>query len=291
MPISFACPYCGKQTSVADQYAGQSGPCAGCGKQVTIPFPSKPSAATTGTAAAAAGGVSAVVIILGVAAVVLLGCIGVLAALLLPAVQAAREAARRSQSANNMKQIALALHNYHDVHGSFPPAVVTDANGNALYSGRVLLLPFMEQQALYQAFNKDKAWNSPENEALSKTTIPTFLDPSNPAAPNANPGRTDYVFVTGTGTIFEGDKAVQLRDITDGTSNTLVTTEVKNSNYNWAEPRDLDFSNPTITLDSNHPGVTMVGFADGSVRPMAKNTPPQQIRALSTRGGGEVVQY
>ena len=72
-------------------------------------------------------------------------------ALLLPAVQAAREAARRAQSSNNLKQIGLAMHNYHDTYGTFPPAVVTDASGKPLYSGRVLLLPFMEQAALFDA--------------------------------------------------------------------------------------------------------------------------------------------
>src|SRR5262245_40841618 len=136
MPISYSCPHCGKQFSVAEQFAGQTGPCAACGKPITIPaaiggYAYKPQAASGG------GGGLAVIAIVLVVLVVFCGGAGV--ALLLPAVQAAREAARRAQSSNNLKQIGLALHNYHSVHNTFPPAVVTDASGKPLYSGRVLL--------------------------------------------------------------------------------------------------------------------------------------------------------
>ena len=283
MPISFACPYCAKQTTVADQYAGQSGPCAACGKQITIPFPSAPGKGS-GTAAAAVGGISAAIVVMGIAVVVLLGCAGVLVALLLPAVQAAREAARRQQSMNNLKQIGLALHNYHDTHRSFPPAVVTDANGKPLYSGRVLLLPFLEQAGLYNSFQKDKAWDSPENQAITKMMIPTFHDPSNP---KMQPGGTDYVFVTGKGTIFEPGRAVKMADITDGTSNTMMLVEIKNSDIHWAEPRDIDFSQPGVKLDGNHPGIVLVLLADGSVRAISKNASQQLIDAAATRSGNE----
>src|SRR5437867_7559265 len=140
MPIAYSCPHCGKQFSVAEQYAGQTGPCAACGKPITIPLAAPGTGYSYAPHAAAVGGAGAgiVVVIIGVIGALVV-CGGILAALLLPAIQAAREAARRAQSSNNLKQIALALHNYHDVHGSFPPAVVTDANGQPLYSGRVLL--------------------------------------------------------------------------------------------------------------------------------------------------------
>src|SRR5688572_6683630 len=147
MPIQFACPSCGKQTTVADQYAGQSGPCAGCGKQVTIPFAAGPVAypgykGPSGAGVAAGAGAGILVVFLVIGGVVLV-CGGVLVALLLPAVQSAREAARRMQSTNNMKQIVLAMHMYHDVHKEFPPAVVKDADGKPLYSGLVCLLPYL----------------------------------------------------------------------------------------------------------------------------------------------------
>src|SRR5258706_8959054 len=143
MPIQFSCPYCGKPTTVADQYAGQTGPCAACGKPITIPFAGvggPPSYAPMGPATAAAGAGIGVFLVVGMVALVLCG--GILVALLLPAVQQAREAARRMQSTNNVKQIVLALHTYHDVYQCFPPAVVKDKEGKPLYSGMVCLLPY-----------------------------------------------------------------------------------------------------------------------------------------------------
>src|SRR5262245_25204046 len=103
MPISFSCPHCGKQTSVADQYAGQSGPCAACGKTITVP------GGFSGPGYAYAppkqGGAGALVVVLALGLVAAVCVVGMLIALLLPAVQAAREAARRARSSNNLKQI------------------------------------------------------------------------------------------------------------------------------------------------------------------------------------------
>ena len=285
MPIAYSCPHCGKQFSVAEQYAGQSGPCAACNKPITIPgtpFAPGYSPAPQGAAAGGMGG-GLIVIALGVIGMLVV-CGGILLALLLPAVQAAREAARRAQSSNNLKQITLALHNYHDEYGSFPPAVVTGQSGQPLYSGRVLLLPYLEQEALYRQFDLSKAWDSPENLPLSQTAIPVFRDPS---SGDQTPGKTDYVFVTGTGTVFDGDKSVALSAIADGTSNTLVLVEGRNAGIGWAEPRDFDLSQPITLPPGNHPGINLAAFADGSVRALSNNVSPTVIRSLSTRAGGE----
>src|SRR5438045_1108891 len=198
MPIAFTCPHCGKQFSVADQFAGQSGPCAACGQPITIPVTgsASPFAPQSGQRSGTSA-LTIVMIVLLVGAVAVIPC---LIALLLPAVQAAREAARRMQASNNLKQLTLAMQNYHDVYGSIPPAVVTDADGNPLYSGRVLLLPFMEQKPLYDSFNKDEAWDSPANLPFTQQTLQVFTHPSAP--PSKVAGQTDFVFVTGKGTIF-----------------------------------------------------------------------------------------
>jgi hypothetical protein len=285
MPIQFACPACGKQTTVADQYAGQSGPCAGCGKQITVPFaaggPYPAYQGSSGAGAAAAGAGIGIVMILVIGMGVLVVCGGILVALLLPAVQGAREAARRAQSTNNMKQILLGLQNYHDTYQSFPPAVVKDKDGKPLYSGMVCLLPFIEQQPLYDRFDKDKAWDSLENKPFSSMNIPTFMDPS---SPNTTPGKTDYLLITGKGSILEDAPGVRhnMSEIRDGTSNTMIVMEVKGT-ASWAAPNTWDISQP---LGGSHPRIVIVGFADGSVHTIDRNIDPETLRRLVERNDG-----
>jgi hypothetical protein len=288
MPIAYACPHCGKQFSVAEQYAGQTGPCAACGKPITIPLPAGAVYAYAPQPGRSGGGVGTWTAVLIVCLVG--GCcvMGILPALLLPAVQAAREAARRMQASNHLKQLGLALHNYHDVYSAFPPAVVTDDNGRPLYSGRVLLLPFMEQKPLYDQWNKNQAWNSPENISLSQQNLQVFTDPS---AANRIPGQTDFLFVVGKGTVFEPPPTTgsQMASITDGTSNTMFMIDVSGSGICWSEPRDVDISQPMSLPAGNHPNINMAVFYDGHTAAISKNTPPQTIRDLATCAGGEMI--
>jgi type II secretory pathway pseudopilin PulG len=285
MAITYTCPHCSKQYSVAEQYAGQTGPCAACGQSITIPHQAGAPTAAYSQQSSGLGFAGMLAIVLGAGVVILVLCGGILLALLLPAVQAAREAARRMESTNNLRQIGLALHNYHDQFGTFPPAVVTDPNGKPLYSGRVLLLPYLEQRALYDQFDKDQAWDSPQNQQLSQSRVKVFMDPS-----SLNPpfGQTDYLFVTGARTTFEPGKG-SLANITDGTSNTILMLEVKGSGINWAQPSDLDISQLGSLSPGNHPGIRLALFADGSVHTISNNTPPATIQAMGTRNGGEPV--
>jgi len=216
--------------------------------------------------------------------------IGILVALLLPAVQGAREAARRSQCGSQLKQIGLALHNYHETYGAFPPAYVADETGKPMHSWRVLLLPYLENNQMYEAYDFDKPWNDLSNMAVTSQVPHVFRCPSAPAQGPMN--TTHYVYITGPGTCFDGDKAIRIRDIVDGTSQTILVVESHQTSFAWNEPRDLDVA--TLGGSSTGPSSAHVGgfqavLADGSVRFFMNSLAPETFKALTTPRGGEVV--
>jgi prepilin-type processing-associated H-X9-DG protein len=217
---------------------------------------------------------------------------GILVALLLPAVQSAREAARRAQCTNNLKQIGLAMHNYLSANGAFPKPAITDKDGKPLLSWRVAILPYIEQQGLYNKFKLDEPWDSPHNKALINEMPATYQCPSRPVTA---PGQTTYQVFVGPGALFEQGKATGIADVTDGTSNTMMVVEAKEA-MPWTKPDDLKFD-PFAAADpslygtfSNHPGGFNAGFADGSVRFIKRSISPVVFKALITRASGEVIR-
>jgi prepilin-type processing-associated H-X9-DG protein len=212
-----------------------------------------------------------------------------LVALLLPAVQAAREAARRAQCTNNLKQIALAMLNYHDGNNAFPKLAITDKDGKPLLSWRVAILPQIDQQELYNEFKLDEPWDSPHNKALIKEMPATYLCPSRA---NPEPGTTTYRSFVGPGAFFGEGKSIGIADITDGTSNTLMAVESEVA-VPWTKPDDLMFdpaAAPSLYgAGSLHPGGFNALFADGSVRFIKKSIDLIVFKALVTRCGGEAI--
>jgi len=189
---------------------------------------------------------------------VVIAIIAILISLLLPAVQQAREAARRSQCKNNMKQIGLALHNYLDTHKVFPPGYVargvtsTDmagaeaAGGGPGFAWGLFILPFVDQAALYNHFDFSENSTDSHNAEHGEETINTFLCPTDSAPTKfvVNDGTTNYtlgfanyvgVFGYGSMTMTPGspnpkgvlyrNSSTRMRDITDGTSNTMLAGE------------------------------------------------------------------
>jgi prepilin-type processing-associated H-X9-DG protein len=213
----------------------------------------------------------------------------VLAGLLLPAVQKAREAARRAQSMNNMKQIALAAFNYESAMGSFPAAYIADKKtGKPLLSWRVTILPYIEQDALYQQFHLDEPWDSEHNKKLLAAMPQIYRHPASTAAP----GMTNYVTVRGKDTAFPGKDGIKLADITDGTSNTIMAVEVCDAKaVPWTKPDDFTYGekNPAAGLGGLFPGGFNAAFCDGSVRFIASGVDAETLRRLFNRHDGQVV--
>ena len=207
----------------------------------------------------------------------------VLIALLLPAVQAAREAARRAQCVNNLKQIGLAMLNFESANGRFPGSAIRDERRRPLLSWRVAVLPFLGEQELYNKFKLDEAWDGPNNRELIAQMPAVFACPSRPSG--ADPGRTAYRVFVGPGALFEmGREGVRINQITDGTSNTLMVVEAA-EDVPWTRPEGLT----TGGAGSKHPGGFNALFADGSVRFLKLSVNPDVLRALTTHANGEVV--
>ncbi len=206
---------------------------------------------------------------------VVIAIIAVLIALLLPAVQQAREAARRTQCKNNLKQIGLALHNYHDVHNKFPMLSSTKPNtanpswGLQSWEGfspTVMMLPYLDQAPMYNRYDFNVAVeDGPVNNILTNTKLPAMLCPSDrdyagggrpgnnylycsgPAlswvnADNAAIGLFNIVYVNG-GT---GSKITGIRDCTDGTSNTIAVAE---RNHGDGSDSRFDITGDVITAN------------------------------------------
>lgn len=206
--------------------------------------------------------------------------------LLLPAVQQAREAARRAQSKNNMKQMMLAFHNYHDRYGHFPAQANYDNNGKPLLSWRVHILPFIDQQALYSRFKLNEPWDSPHNRKLIRLMPRTYANPNLPAG-----SATNYLAVIGPDSVFS-KTGIRIQRIADGTSNTAMMVEVNADRaVSWTKPVDHEFNEkaPKAGLGALRPGVFLTAFADGSVRGVRISVDPNILRALVTKSGREVI--
>jgi prepilin-type processing-associated H-X9-DG protein len=219
----------------------------------------------------------------------------VIGACLLPSTSIPRGPARRMQCSNHLKQIGLALQNYHDTFGCFPPAYVADAKGRPMHSWRVLILPFIEQKPLYDKYRFDEPWDGPNNSRLHNEILHVYCCPSR--AEQQSRTETSYVAVMGPQTVWPGSKTITMSDVTDGTSNTILVVEIANSGIHWMEPRDLHVVQMPMAVDaargqgisSQHPNVAMAVFVDGHTQALTKNTPPEILRALLTIAGGETI--
>ncbi len=209
----------------------------------------------------------------------------VVVSITLPAIQAARLAARRNQGLNNMKQIALAFLNYESANGKLPTNIYAD-EGKALLSWRVRLLPYLEQQALYQQFHLDESWDSPHNRPLADTVVQVFTSPEGPAN-----GKTRYLALVGEETIFPGNEELRFQHLTDGTSNTIMFVEAsRDAAVAWTRPQDIEFDAKKPFQGIKSPlGLFSVAFVDGSCRLMDQYIGEETMRAYATRAGGEVI--
>ena len=206
------------------------------------------------------------------------------------AIRKVRLAAAASQSANNLKQIAIAMHNYLDANNAFPPAAVCDKKGKPMLSWRVLILPYIEQDALYKEFKLDEPWDSDTNKKLLSKMPKVYVVPTQSEKDTAE-FKTHYRVFVGNGALFDYLKGPRIQDIADGTSNTVLVATAAEA-VPWTKPEELAFD-PEKDMGKllGDAGLDrlQLALADGSVRAIPRGVPAKKLNAWITRAGGEVI--
>ena len=254
---------------------------------------------------------------------VVITIIGILIALLLPAVQAAREAARRMQCQNNLKQIGLALQNYHTAVKSFPP-------GNLWYEDRehcwtTMILPYLEQQALFDKYDFSVRWDHADNDEVTTVNVAVYRCPSasrlykaigdyggqNGSTLSGVPWGWGVTQAMASGMLLNVHHnhsnqdiaryhdVVSISDVRDGTSNTIIVCEdagrTEAQAGRWADGQQVYMMDHGINISrsnepfSDHPGGVQAVMVDGSVHFFSESMDLQAFGALWTRAKGEVV--
>jgi len=227
----------------------------------------------------------------------LLGCVGVVvfvyAALprMQAAMQQAQAAAQTSRSQINLKQIGLAMHNYHDVITSFPPGGIFAEDGTPHHSWQTMLLPYVNHVPLYNAIDFNRRWTDAENLARFNTQIPEYLHPMEPQTTVISGAAASH-YAANSHIFFENSQ-VRIADITDGTSNTMMGGEVAAEYKAWGDPTNTRDPSAGIGRDAamfgrpGDPGGCTILLMDGSVRDISSSASAEVLKALSTPNGGE----
>lgn len=243
---------------------------------------------------------------------VVIAIIAVLVGLLLPAVQAAREAARKAQCKNNLRQIGIALHNYHDTHSSLPTGCIEWRSWNAppthrQFAWSALLLPFLEQRNLHTEIDFGVPFDAPANAVPAAVRLAVFECPTAEQRKLIR-GQTDYGGLYGESIndrdagdgIFLYDRRIRFANITDGLSNTLAVSEdVGGPDSEWINGRNVfvqagGINDPNAWIGDNeirskHSGGAMLLFADSHVHLISESIDRMVLGAMITRAKGETI--
>jgi prepilin-type processing-associated H-X9-DG protein len=225
------------------------------------------------------------------------GVVGIMGMAILPlalvVVNAVRES-RRERCAALLKQIGVAFHEYHSTHEHFPAPWLAGRDGKPLLSWRVALLPHLGYRSLYERFHLDERWDSPHNRALLSEMPWEFACPG---GPRRDAGQTGYLAVVGpisefgnSNTAFQPNRGVEIREMTDGTSNTVLVLET-DVLVPWTKPDDLRWEQdgPLPKLASPHAGGANILFADGMAKFVKATITPEIFLGILTMNGGEVL--
>lgn len=219
--------------------------------------------------------------------VVVVGIIALVIGLLLPADRSVRPTARRWQCSSNLRQIALALHSYEQAYKALPPAHTVDANGRPLHSWRALILPYLDEEAVYQTIDLTKPWNDPANARALQTSISVYHCPEAVGPKNT----TTYLASVGPNSCFLPERSRRLEEITDPHASTLMVIEAGEGNaVPWMAPVDADESlarNLGSETQFHHRGGMNACFVDGSVKFLSASISDEIRRAVISISGND----
>jgi hypothetical protein len=204
-------------------------------------------------------------------------------AALTPAIVAGNVANSRSRSIQNLRQIGLAFHNYHDTYKTFPAAVQIGPK-NIPHSWRITLLPFIDQgMSLYKAYRQDEPWDSENNKKVLAKIPEVYRCPLD----GRGSVNTSYFVFVGPETIFRSDRRASFADMTDGSSNVILAVESKRE-VPWTKPDEIPFDpqQPVPQVGGWYPDGFNVVMGDGSVRFLSGSVDPQQLKLLIMSSDG-----
>lgn len=213
----------------------------------------------------------------------------VLASFLSPMQQIVRSLMRQMDSLNNLRVVMLAMHNYHAAYNRLPAPAITSADGKPLLSWRVAILPFLNEQALYEQFRLDEPWDSEHNLPLSKRLPKAYAT----AGQRLAPGLTVVHATVGEEIGLRPKDKTAFRDFLDGLSNTILIIESNaDSAVPWSKPADveIDMEDPLAKFIGSPRKSFGVGLGDGAVRRVADSLDVELFKALLTRAGAERIQ-
>lgn len=207
-------------------------------------------------------------------------------------VNAGRRAANRSQSRTNLKQMGLGFFGYEDQEGALPPGGLFDQTGRGLHSWATHLLPFLEETRLHEQVNWKEPWQSPGNRSAMQTEVSVLMNPGLQGSRRRRAHGYAPSHYAANVRVLGANSRLRLKDIRDGTSNTIFAGEVNQGIRPWGDP--LNWRDPTAGINSPNGFGMWVGgchvlLGDGTVRFISETIDPNTLRQLSDPADGETV--
>jgi hypothetical protein len=308
MKILFTCPQCQAQVEITEDFIGQSGPCFSCGKVVVVS-----QRTVTRSIVDSEGAVWSadeafqkdrrgqfwgslklllVALLLGLAGA---GAVALFLWGILPLMGFDAETARHQRIQEKITRIANALRQYHDDYGRLPPPVVYDDQGKPMHSWRAMVLPYLDDEQLFQDYRFDEPWDSSHNTQLHSRAFEPFQLPGNDLTTSIN--HTGFMVIVGTDTLFPNNQlGTPLSAATDGLGSTVLVVEVDRSGVHWLKPVDLDSAAMSFSINRGFPGSEIsdpsgqggwVVMADGKPQFLKNEQSPDEIQRLATRASND----